>query len=129
MSQENVEIVRRSIEAFQHDEAAWLSTADPAIEWHPIEEGQMPSWGHEAAIGVRRRWLESWEGFQIDVEETKDGADSVVACGHLTGRGKRSGVEADLRVYFHFKLRDGKIVYVYEYADRGEALEAAGLSE
>ena len=129
MSQENVEIVRRSIEAFQHDEEAWLSTADPAIVWHPIEEAHTPSRGHEAAIGVRRRWLESWEGHQIDVEEMEDGADSVVACLHVTGRGKRSGVEVDLRLYIHFKLRDGKIVYAYEYADRAEALEAAGLSE
>ena len=59
----------------------------------------------------------------------KDHADSVVACLHLTGRGKMSGVEVDLRVYMHYKLRDGKIVYLYEYADRDEALEAAGLSE
>ena len=58
-----------------------------------------------------------------------DGVDSVVACLHLTGRGKMSGVEVDLRVYMHYKLRDGKIVYVFEYEDRGEALEAAGLSE
>ena len=129
MSQENVEIVRRSIEAFQHDEEAWLSTSDPAFEWHPIEEGHIPSRGHEAAIGVRRRWLESWESFQIDVEEMRDGTDSVVACLHLTGRGKASGVQVDLRIYIHFKLRDGKIVYVYEYADRSEALEAAGLRE
>jgi hypothetical protein len=27
----------------------------------------------------------------------------------------------------HFKLRDGKITYVYEYEDRDEALTAAGL--
>jgi hypothetical protein len=33
------------------------------------------------------------------------------------------------RVYVHWKLRNGRIVYVYEYADRAEALEAAGLSE
>jgi ketosteroid isomerase-like protein len=129
MSQENVEIVRRSIEAFQHDEEALLATVDPAIVWYPIEEGHIPSRGHEAAVRVRRSWLENWEGHQIDVEEMKDGADSVVACLHLTGRGVRSGVEVDLRVYQHFKLRDGKIVYVYEYAERGEALEAAGLSE
>jgi hypothetical protein len=56
-----------------------------------------------------------------------DGADSVVVCLHLTGRGKLSGVEVDFRLFQHFKLRDGKIVYVYEYAERGEALEAAGL--
>jgi ketosteroid isomerase-like protein len=129
MSQENVEVVLRSIEAFEHDERAMLSTLDPAVEWYPIEEGHSLSRGHEAAIGVRRSWLENWEGHQMDVEEMKDGADSVVACLHLTGRGVRSGVEVDLRVYQHFKLRDGKIVYVYEYAERGEALEAAGISE
>jgi ketosteroid isomerase-like protein len=59
----------------------------------------------------------------------RDGTDSVVACLHLTGRGKASGVEVDLRIYGHFKVRDGKIVYLYEYADRSEALEAAGLRE
>jgi ketosteroid isomerase-like protein len=129
MSEENVEIVRRSLETFGHDEEAWLSTADPAVEWYPIEEGHSLSRGHEAAIRVRRSWLENWEGHQMDVEELKDGPDSVVACLHLTGRGKMSGVEVDLRVYMHYKLRDGKIVYVYEYDDRGEALEAAGLRE
>ena len=127
MSKENVEVVLRAIQAFGHDEEAWLSAIDPGIEWYPIEEGHSLSRGHEAAIRVRRSWLENWEGHQIDAEEMKDGADSVVACLHLTGRGKMSGVEVDLRVYQHLKLRDGKIVYVYEYEDRGEALEAAGL--
>ena len=127
MSQENIAVVLRNLETFEHDEEAWLSTADPAIQWYPIEEGHSLSRGHEAAIRVRRSWLENWEGHQVDVEEMKDGSDSVVACLHLTGRGKMSGVEVDLRVYQHFKLRDGKIVYVYEYEDRGEALEAAGL--
>ena len=129
MSQENVAVVLRSIQAFEHDEEAWLSMVDPALKWYPIGEGHSLSRGHEAAIRVRTNWLEYWEGHQIDVEEIKDGADSVVACLHLSGRGKMSGVEVDLRVYQHFKLRDGKIVYVYEYADRDEALEAAGLSE
>ena len=129
MSQENVAVVLRMLETFQHDEEAWLSMADPALEWYPIEEGHSLSRGREAAIRVRRSWLENWEGHQMDVEEMKDGADSVVACLHLTGRGKMSGVEVDLRVYMHYKLRDGKIVYVYEYEDQGDALEAAGLSE
>src|SRR5215211_3975634 len=116
MSRENIEVVVRCIEAFEGDEEAWLSTADPDFVWHPIEEGHIQSRGHEAAVGVRRRWLENWEGHQIDLEEVRDGADSVVACLHLTGRGKGSGVEVDLRIYMHFKLRDGKIVYLYEYA-------------
>ena len=129
MSRENVAVTLRSIEAYEDDEEAFLSTLDPGVEWYPIGEGHIPSRGHEAALRVRKSWLENWEGHQIDLEEMKDGADSVVACLHLTGRGVRSGVEVDLRVYQHFKLRDGKIVHLYEYADRAEALEAAGLSE
>ena len=129
MSEENVEVVLRAIQTFEHDEEAWLRTVDPAVEWYPIEEGHSLSRGHEAAIRVRRSWLENWGGHQIDVEEMNDGVDSVVACLHLTGRGRMSGVEVDLRVCMHYKLREGKIVYVYEYEDRGEALKAAGLSE
>jgi ketosteroid isomerase-like protein len=129
MSQENVAVVLRCIQAFEHDEEAWLATVDPSIEWYPIEEGHSLSRGHEAAVRVRRSWLENWEGHQLDLEEMKDGGDGVVACLHLTGRGKISGVKVDLRVYMHYKLSDGKIVYVYEYEDRREALEAAGLRE
>ena len=44
MSQENIAVVLRNLETFEHDEEAWLSTADPAIEWYPIEEG-IPSPG------------------------------------------------------------------------------------
>jgi hypothetical protein len=29
----------------------------------------------------------------------------------------------------HWKLREGRMVYLYEYPDRDEALRAAGLSE
>jgi ketosteroid isomerase-like protein len=129
LSEENVEIVRRGTEAFEDDEEAWLQTLDPDLVWYPIEDGHIPSRGIAGARGVRQRWVDTWEGHQIDLEEMKDGGDSVVACLHLTGQGKRSGVEVDLRVYVHYKLRDGKVVYVYEHAERGEALEAAGLRE
>jgi ketosteroid isomerase-like protein len=129
MSQENVEIIQRSIAAFEDDEETWLAAIDPSHVWYPLEEGNVPSHGPEAARGIRKRWLETWQGHRIAVEEILDRGDSVVACLHLTGTGKESGVEVDLRLYMHWKLRDGKIVYLYEYADRDEALEAAGLPE
>ena len=129
MSEENVEIVRRCLETFETDEDAWLQTLDPELEWYPIEDGHIRRVGHEAAVGVRRRWLESWDDHQVDVEEVKDGGESVVVGQHLSGTGKGSGIEVDLRIYLHFKLRDGKVAYVYEYTGRDEALEAAGLSE
>jgi ketosteroid isomerase-like protein len=129
MSVENVEVIQRSIAAFASDEEAWLAALDPSHVWYPLEEGNIPSHGLDAARGIRRRWLETWQDHRIDIEEILDRGDSVVACLHLTGTGKGSGLEVDLRFYMHWKLRNGKMVYLYEYADRDEALRAAGLSE
>jgi ketosteroid isomerase-like protein len=129
MSQENVEIIRRSVAAFEDDEETWLTAIDPSHVWYPLEEGNVPSHGLDAARAIRKRWLEGWESHRIDIEEILDRGDSVVACLHLRGTGKGSGVEVDQRFYMHWKLRNGKMVYLYEYADRDEALEAAGLSE
>lgn len=129
MSEENIEVVRRSIAAFEGDEETWLAAIDPSHVWYPLEEGNIPSHGLDAARAIRKRWLESWESHQIGIEEILDQGDSVVACLHLTGTGRGSGVEVDLRFYMHWKLREGRMVYLYEYADRDEALQAAGLSE
>jgi ketosteroid isomerase-like protein len=43
------------------------------------------------------------------------------------GRGRVSGVEVDVHLHMHFKVRDGKIIYVFEYEDQAAALKAAGL--
>ena len=129
MSHENVEVIRRTIAAFNDDEEAWLATIDPSHVWHPLEEGHTPARGHDGARRVRSRWLDSWESHRIEIEEIRDDGEDVVACLHLTGVGKASGAEVDLRFYMHWKVRDGRTVYLYEYADRDEALRAAGLAE
>ena len=128
MSRENVEVVRRSLEAFEDDQDAWLQTLDPELEWYPVEDGHIPSHGFDGARGVRQRWLDTWEGHSIEVEELTGQGENVLGTIHLSGRGKGSGVDVDLRVYLHFKVRNGKIVYCYEYERREDALEAAGLS-
>jgi ketosteroid isomerase-like protein len=129
MSEENVEAVRRSFETFENDEEAWIQTLDPDLVWYPIEDGHIPSRGIAGARGVRQRWLDTWEGHSIAVEDLTGAGENVVATIHVSGRGKGSGVEVNLQVYSHFKLRDGRIVYLFEYPDRASALEAAGLSE
>jgi ketosteroid isomerase-like protein len=127
MAEENVEVVLRSLDAFDTDEQAWLETVDPEFEWYPVEEGHIPAHGYEGARGVRERWLESGEGHSGDVEDVKAKGEHVVTTVHLTGRGRESGIEVDIRLHMHWKLRDGRIVYLYEHADRDEALRAAGL--
>ena len=124
-----MEIVRRTFEAFEDDEEAWLQTLDPDLVWYPIEDGHTPARGIAGAKGVRQRWLDTWEGHSIAVEDLRGAGEDVVGTVHISGRGKGSGVEVNLRVYSHLKVRDGRLVYSFEYPDRAFALEAAGLSE
>ena len=77
----------------------------------------------------RNAWLDTWDEHHLDVEEVIEDGDDVVALVHITGRGAASGVEADVRFYAQVKVRDGKIVYIYDHEDRRAALEAAGLRE
>jgi ketosteroid isomerase-like protein len=133
MSQENVEIrnkaVRRFVAAFEDDDDSFRSTLHPEIEWYPIEENRTPTRGIEAAMWNRNQWLDTWEEHRLDVEEVIEDGDSVVASVHIRARGKASGVEVDVRFYAQMKVREGKIVYIYDHEDRNAALEAAGLSE
>jgi len=66
---------------------------------------------------------------RAEVEEVVGEGDSLVATVHVTAQGRASGVEVDVRLYFHFKVRDDKVAYIYEHQDRATALEAVGLSE
>jgi ketosteroid isomerase-like protein len=129
MSQENVEVVRKSLQTIEGDPETWLGTLDPALEWYPIEDGNHVSHGHQGALAIRERWLESFEDNRVEVEEIRDAGEHVVASLHISGSGTASGIDVDLRVHVHWKVRGGRVVYVFEYADRAEALEAAGLRE
>jgi ketosteroid isomerase-like protein len=62
------------------------------------------------------------------VEDMAERGEDVVASVHAMGRGRVSGVEVDVRLHLHFKLRDGKVVYIFEHEDKAAALRAAGLS-
>ncbi len=48
---------------------------------------------------------------------------------HIHGRGKGSGAVFEARPGWVQTIRDGKVVRIEAYLDRGEALAAVGLSE
>src|SRR3954447_5121710 len=133
MSQENVEIrntaVQRFISAFEADTDSFRDCLHPEIEWFPIEENRTPTRGVEAAMWNRNEWLDTWEQHRFGLEEVVENGDDVVVGVHIQARGKGSGIETDLRFYPQFKVRDGKVAYIYDHEDKGAALEAAGLSE
>jgi ketosteroid isomerase-like protein len=127
VSQANVELVRRWLWAYENDTAAFCEITHPEIEWAPFEENHTVFHGIDGAMRLRTEWLASWEEHRIEVEELWDRGDDVVASLHLTGRGRESGLEVDVRLYPHIKLREGRAIYVYEHQDRATALRAAGL--
>jgi ketosteroid isomerase-like protein len=129
MAQENVGVVRRAMWAFENDADAFAAITHPEVEWFPYEDNHTPSYGIEGAMRIRNQWLDAWDEVRADLEEVVEGGESVVASIHIMGRGKTSGAEVDVRLHMHFKVREDKIVYLYEYEDRAAALEAAGLSE
>jgi ketosteroid isomerase-like protein len=130
MSQANVEIVRRWLWAFEHDDDAFRRLTHPEIEWAPFEENHTVFHGLAGAMQIRSGWLDSWSEHDMDIEEVLDGAgEDVMASLQLNARGAGSGADVDVRLHGHFKIRDGRVAYLYEYQDRAEALEAVGLAD
>jgi uncharacterized protein len=130
ISEENVEIVRESIEAYnRRDFDTAVQSFDPEIEWlfPPLLAG-------ESARGlkeVRRLWEgldEAFEDLRLEPEEFVDAGDHVVVRSRFHGRGKESGVETEVSMHSVTALRDGRIVRIEYFSDWAEALEAAELS-
>jgi ketosteroid isomerase-like protein len=133
MSQENPRVenpvIQRWFWAFENDTSAFEAVLHPDIEWFPIDENYGRLHGVEAALRNRNEWLDAWDAHRFEVDEVAAEDDSVVLAVHITARGKTSGATVDVRFYSHVKLRDDKVVYICDYENRAEALEAAGLSE
>jgi ketosteroid isomerase-like protein len=121
------DLVRRWLTAFAEDADAFREALHPDIEWFPFEENHTPSRGIDAGMRIRNQWVGAWEEMQAELEDLVEKGESVVATVHVVGIGKASGVQVDTRLYLHFKVRDDKIVYLYEYEERQPALEAVGL--
>ena len=136
MSRENVETVRRAVDAWNADDLdAFLAELDAGVEWHPAIqpglEGQATSYlGHE---GARKIWRqdrgEAWERLTNRPHEFRDLGESVLALGHLDLTARATGLEFSQEVGEVFDLRAGKIVRIRDFLTHAEAIEAAGLRE
>ena len=128
MSQENVEIAQRFLESCSRgDLDGALAHADPKIVWNPTQEGQAE--GITRVRATMERWEDSFEDLEVTYEETIDAGDRVLVKTHVSGRGRGSGVEVNMRSYMLWTLQGEKVLRMDEFTERAEALEAAGLSE
>jgi ketosteroid isomerase-like protein len=136
MSQENVELVRRSVEAIprdvEDDVEEMLSCVDPEGELHSAivggAEGNVYR-GHEGFRSWVADSFESFEEVRNEWIEFRDLGDRVLALGHVKARGRGSGMQLDSPMGWIFTVRLGKVVKAEGFLSRDQALEAVGLSE
>jgi ketosteroid isomerase-like protein len=133
MSDENVELVRTVLAAWNRDEAETaVGSLDPEIVFDATRRVINPK--TYVGIGGMRDMLadrdEVWDEFRTEPSEFIDAGDRVVVVGEWVGKGKGSGVEVRQPTVHRFTIRDGRVVR-WEFGHRGrhEALEAARLRE
>ena len=132
MSQENVELYRRGIEAFnRRDLEAFLALADPGVvgisRVLAIEGGFYR--GHE---GTREWWnslLDVFPDFTIEVVWARDAGNLTVSELRNGVHGEDSAAPLEELVWQVSEWRDGRVVQWQMYETEQEALEAAGLRE
>jgi ketosteroid isomerase-like protein len=132
MSQENVETVRRHVEAWNGcDLTTWLATFHPDAE-NDWSRSRGPLKGVYRGHGeLEVFWDAFWSTFediQLEVHGfTEVGSEVVVPnTAHMRGR---EGIEVVARSTFVFTVENGQITRYRMFQDQAEALEAVGLSE
>ena len=131
MSQENVEVVRRSYEMFNSgDFEGWLATLSPDVE---LDERYLAP---DAAVyhghaGVRGWWnmISEAGSARFEVLCWLDGGDAVATEVIVHVRGAESGVDVTARLAHALRVRDQKVVYIASFPTVEQALASVGLSE
>jgi ketosteroid isomerase-like protein len=128
MSEQNVEVARRSFAAFNAgDVESLVETGHPDCEWLPFR-AQLEGETYRGRDGVRRFFYdmqEAWREFQIEVMELREVGGRVLLVGHIEGLGRGSGVAVSVDAGFVMDFRDGRIVRVVSYSDPEEARREA----
>ena len=132
MSQENVEVVRRYIDAYNRRDrttASALFRSDAEIDWSrsrgPLKGVYR---GRDEIETFRYAFRSTFEEVQLEAHGfTEAGSEVVVPnTAHIRGR---EGIEVVARSTFVYTVENGQITRLRMFQEQAEALEAAGLSE
>jgi ketosteroid isomerase-like protein len=131
MSRRNVETLRQALDAFnRREKAAWLAASDPEAENTPPREWpeSAPIRGPEAIWNFYVDAVDAWEEGSFAWGELIDlGSDTIVANQRREMRGKASGAGVVWSYWVVFTFRRGKVLRSAWFADKDEALNAAGM--
>ncbi len=132
MSQENVEIVRRALDAYgRRDIDALRTLAHPGLEldWSASVGALAGVYrGFDEALRFYSEYYETFEATVIVPDRFVETGDLVVVpnVAHQRGRG---GIEVSARSTLVFAVHNSQITRICLYQDADEALTAVGLTE
>jgi uncharacterized protein len=129
MSPEDLATVRDAYDAFgRGDMDALERLLHPEIEWRTTPE--VPFLGTYKGLDEFLRgmneWTESFDELTTQIEDFIDAGEHALVYHRMHGRGRDSGAEVDLAIWQVVSVRDGKLVRMYDFIDRDEALAVAG---
>ncbi len=130
MSQENVEVVQSTFDAWERgDTDSILQVADEGIV--VIQPAEFPGvapqqYGHAGVLEAFALWPGYWDDFRVEILRTFDRGDQVVVTTAQSGRSKDTGIEVATQFTFLFTLRDRKITEWRMFMREQDALEAVG---
>jgi ketosteroid isomerase-like protein len=132
MSEENVETVRRLIDAQNRDdlgESLRLYSPEAEIDWSRSKGPLRGVYrGHEGIKTFRNEFFSAFEDVRLDAHDFMASGSEVVVpnTAHLRGR---DGIEVVARATFVYTVENGRITRLRMFQERDEALEAARLRE
>jgi ketosteroid isomerase-like protein len=134
MSQENVEVVRRSFDLYMSGELdPWLEMIDPNIGWdistHPLPDVPNLGRGRDALLtDMLATYLAGWNDYSAEVKELIDAGDRVIMVLHETAKMGETNVPLDRDLVQVWTVRDGRLSFLRVFPTKAEALDATGLS-
>jgi ketosteroid isomerase-like protein len=133
MSEENVEIVRKALDAYSRgDLQATLEHMAPEAEFRPsglFMDTQTVYRGPNGWVEFWHRFRDAWESIAISVDRIEDLGEQVLVLGTFHGIGSESAIEVTRESGWLLTIRNGLVVQIRSFASWAETLEAAGLSE
>ena len=133
MSQENVEVVRQNMEAFNaRDWERTIEHWDSDGEWKPAMAAAVERKayrGHAEIRAYHDDLLESFAEVRAEDPQFRDLGDRVLVLYRLIVRGRDSDIAINQPGAALYELRDGRIIKAASYLSQEQALEAAGLTE
>ncbi len=135
MSDENVELVRRGIDAMnRRDLEQILELVTDDFEWFPaftgggLDEGSVYR-GKEDLTRYVTQMAITWSELEFEIESLHDHGDRVLVLAHIRAVGRGSGVRLEQPFAAIYEIRDGKLARGWNYRDLAEAQQAAGVRQ